>query len=82
MSNMYQLNVGEFKSKFSQVLEKVLAGESVGIIYGKSKKKVAAIVPYQKYMSDKKIKLGILEGKASFKIKKGFRMTEEEFLGL
>ena len=79
---MYQLTVGQFKAQFSDVLEKVKQGQSIGITYGKNKKKVAALVPYQKYMSDKKIKLGILEGKASFKIKKGFRMTEEEFLGL
>lgn len=79
---MYQLTVGQFKSKFSQVLEKVLQGESIGITYGKSKKKVAALVPYNKYISDKRIKLGMLEGKASFTIKEGFKMTEEEFLGL
>ena len=79
---MMQLSVGEFKSKFSEVLEKVLKGESIGITYGKSKKKVAAMVPYNKHIPSKKIKLGILEGKASFKIKKGFKMTEEEFLGL
>lgn len=79
---MYQLTVGQFKSKFSEVLGKVLEGESIGITYGKNKKKVAAIVPYNKYISNKRIKLGILEGKASFKIKKGFKMTEEEFLGL
>lgn len=78
---MYDLTVGQFKSKFSEVLEKVLQGQSIGITYGKNKKKVAALVPYDKYMPDKKIKLGILEGKASFKIKKGFKMTEEEFLG-
>ncbi|MEK7551485.1 MAG: prevent-host-death protein [Patescibacteria group bacterium] len=78
---MYDLTVGQFKSKFSEVLEKVLQGQSIGITYGKNKKKVAALVPYHKYMPDKKIKLGILEGKASFKIQKGFKMTEEEFLG-
>ncbi len=77
---MQQLTVGDFKSKFSQVLERVLKGESIGITYGKSKKKVAAIVPYKKLLKGNKIKLGILEGKASFKIKKGFKMTEEEFL--
>jgi len=82
MPIVYQLTVGQFKSKFSEVLGKVLQGESVGITYGKSKKKVAALVPYNKYISDNKIKLGILEGKASFKIKKGFKMTEEEFLRL
>ena len=79
---MNQMTVGQFKSKFSQVLEKVLQGESIGITYGKNKKKVAAIVPFKKYLKKNSIKLGILEGKASFKIKKGFKMTEEEFLGL
>lgn len=79
---MNQLTVGQFKSKFSEVLERVRMGESVGITYGKNKKKVAALVPYKKSMSNKKIKLGSLKGKASFKIKKGFKMTEEEFLGL
>lgn len=77
---MQQLTVGEFKSRFSDVLSKVLQGESIGITYGKSKKKVAAVVPYQKYMSDKKITLGSLKSKASFKIKNNFKMTDEEFL--
>lgn len=76
---MHQLTVGQFKSKFSDVLAKVLQGESVGITYGKNKKKVAALVPYEKYAS-KRIKLGSLVGKASFKIKKDFKMTDEEFL--
>lgn len=79
---MNQFTVGQFKSKFSEILSRVLQGESISITYGKNKKRVAALVPYNKYLADKKIKLGILEGKASFKIKKGFKMTEEEFLGL
>ena len=77
---MNQLTVGQFKSKFSEVLRKVLQGESIGITYGKNKKKVAAIIPYKKYLKTKKIKLGILEGKASFKIHSDFKMTDEEFL--
>ncbi len=36
---MHQLTVGQFKSKFSQVLEKVQKGESIGITYGKNKKR-------------------------------------------
>lgn len=79
---MYELPVGQFKSKFSEMLGIVLQGNTVGITYGKNKKKVAALVPYNKYTSGQKIKLGILEGKASYKIKKGFKMTEMEFLGL
>lgn len=76
---MQQLTVGEFKSKFSKVLEKVLQGESVSITYGKSKKKVAALVPY-KHLKKAKFKLGLLEGKASFKIHPDFKITDEEFL--
>lgn len=76
---MYQLTVGQFKSKFSEVLAKVQQGESVGITYGKSKKKVAALVPYQN-IKQNKIKLGSLKGKATFKIHKDFKMTDEEFL--
>lgn len=77
---MYQLTVGQFKAKFSEVLGKVLQGESVSITYGKSKKKVAALVPYKKYIKSKKIKLGLLDGKASFKIHSDFKMTDQEFL--
>lgn len=77
---MQQLTVGQFKSKFSEVLEKVLKGESIGITYGKTKKRVAAVIPYKKYLKQTKFKLGLLEGKASFKIHSDFKMTDEEFL--
>lgn len=78
--SMTLLTVGEFKAKFSEVLSKVLQGESVGITYGKSKKKVAALVPYKKVIKGNRLKLGLWEGKATFKIHKNFKMTEEEFL--
>jgi len=35
---MKVLNVGEFKANFSVVLKQVLAGEEIGISYGKKKK--------------------------------------------
>lgn len=76
---MYQLTVGEFKARFSEVLSKVLQGQSIGITYGKKKKEVAALVPYSK-IKHKKIKLGILAGKGSFKMADDFKMTDEEFL--
>ena len=79
MYDMQQLTVGQFKAKFSAVLEKVLKGESISITYGKSKKKVAALVPYHKHKQHK-IKLGSLKGKASFKLHPDFKMTDEEFL--
>ena len=77
---MSQLTVGQFKAKFSEMLEKVLQGESIGITYGKSKKKVAALVPYNKLLKRNKIRLGSLKGKATVKFAKDFKMTEEEFL--
>ncbi len=73
------LTVGQFKAKFSEVLAKVLQGESIGITYGKNKKKVAAIVPYQS-LKQANFKLGLLQGKASFKIQPDFKITDEEFL--
>lgn len=76
---MHQLTVGQFKAKFSQVLEKVLNGESISITYGKNKKRVAALVPYR-HLKSANFKLGLLEGKASFKIHHDFKMTDEEFL--
>lgn len=77
---MHQLTVGQFKTKFSEVLSKVLQGESIGITYGKNKKKVAALVPYSKLMKNDKFKLGVLKGKAYLKIHSGFKMTDEELL--
>lgn len=77
---MNLLPVGEFKAKFSEVLQKVQQGASFGITYGKNKKKIAVVVPYNKYIKKIKFTLGLLEGKASFKIHKNFKMTDEEFL--
>lgn len=77
---MYQLTVGQFKAKFSEVLSKVLQGESIGITYGKNKKKVAALVPINMVIKTNRLKLGLLEGKATFKIHHNFKMTDEEFL--
>ena len=77
---MQQLTVGDFKAKFSEVLTRVIQGESITVTYGKNKKKVAAIMPYKKALKTNTFKLGLLDGKASFKIHKDFKMTDEEFL--
>ncbi|MFT4205355.1 MAG: hypothetical protein QM610_15730 [Chitinophagaceae bacterium] len=77
---MQTLSVGEFKANFSEVLKKVLAGEEVGISYGKKKEVVAKLVP--KTSKKLKRKIGILEGKAKATFGKDFKITEEEFLNL
>lgn len=46
----------------------------------KSKKKVAALIPYSNFIRSHKIKLGLLEGKATFKIHKDFKISDEKFL--
>lgn len=76
---MKSLPVGEIKAQFAEVLEKVQQGESFGILYGKKKKPVAKIVPFEE-PKKKKRKLGILDGKVKFVFARDFKMTEEEFI--
>ncbi len=79
---MKTLPVGELKAQFSEVLEKVKQGEKYGILYGKKKKPIAMIVPFNEVEEKKERKLGILEGKFQIKFADDFKMTEEELLGL
>jgi antitoxin (DNA-binding transcriptional repressor) of toxin-antitoxin stability system len=79
---MKTLPVGELKAQFSEVLEKVKHGESFGIIYGRKKKPIAMIVPYDDKKTKKERTIGILDGKVTIKISDDYKMTEEELLGL
>jgi antitoxin (DNA-binding transcriptional repressor) of toxin-antitoxin stability system len=74
-----QLPVGDFKSRFSEALEIVARGGTVGVTYGRSKKPVALLVPPPQ--APAKRKLGILAGKVKFHIAEDWSLTEEEFLG-
>ena len=51
---MKQMTVGDFKAQFSSVLEQVMQGEAVQILYGRSKKPVACLTKIQE--KDKKNK--------------------------
>jgi antitoxin (DNA-binding transcriptional repressor) of toxin-antitoxin stability system len=79
---MKTLPVGELKAQFSEVLEKVKAGESFGIVYGKKKKPIAMIVPYKDSVEKKERKIGLLEGKINIQFSDDFKMSEEDLLGL
>jgi antitoxin (DNA-binding transcriptional repressor) of toxin-antitoxin stability system len=79
---MKSLTVGEFKAQFSEVLELIQQGESVGVLYGKSKKPIAKLVPMSSSKPKKKRKLGLLEGKMKVVFAPDFKMTEEEFINL
>jgi antitoxin (DNA-binding transcriptional repressor) of toxin-antitoxin stability system len=75
---MKSLTVGEFKAHFSDLLSLVKKGEKIKILYGKSKKPVALLVPYKENLKSRK--LGLLKGKAFFEIIGDGKITEEEFL--
>ena len=77
---MKTLGVGELKADFSAVLDEVCHGHPVAIGYGKQKKRLAVIIAYDEYVKGSHRKLGVLKGRASFKINDDFRMTDEEFL--
>jgi len=78
--SMKALTVDEIKTHFSDVLAQVKNGESVKILYGKSKKPIAMIVPIENTNNPRRI--GVLNGKATFAINGNSKISEEEFLGI
>ena len=78
---MNTMSIGDLKSRFSAVLEKVKEGQKIVISYGKKKEKVAVIIPYKLYKKSKiKRKIGLWEGRAKCIMTSHFSMTDEEFL--
>jgi len=77
---MKTMSVGEFKTHFSEVLERVKAGEEIAVTYGKKKEVVGYFLP-EKPQKPKR-QLGLLEGKVEVIFTPDFEMTTEEFLGL
>ena len=77
---METLKVGELKSKFSHILQRVQAGEEIIISFGKKEKKIAVLVPYDKYVSDSPRPLGVLKGKAKCIIGDNFQISDKELL--
>ena len=63
---MKQMTVGEFKAQFSSVLDEVMNGNSIQILYGRSKKPVAQLTKIEQKTKRKKRPLGLYEGKASY----------------
>jgi prevent-host-death family protein len=74
------LQVGELKSKFSQIINEIKNGEEITISFGKKKEKIAVIIPYSKYKKKSSRKLGLLSKKASFSLSEDFSITDEEFI--
>ncbi|XOF33453.1 MAG: type II toxin-antitoxin system Phd/YefM family antitoxin [Candidatus Electrothrix sp. YB6] len=66
------------------ILDLVSKGEEIVIRNEHNQENIAVIIPYAKYRRQyrKKRKLGILKGKAGFRIKDDFAITDEELLTL
>jgi antitoxin (DNA-binding transcriptional repressor) of toxin-antitoxin stability system len=84
VQSMKTLTVGKLKSDFSNILKTVDSGEDIIIEYGREHKKIAVIIPYKSYISKPKSKrkIGFLKGKASFEIKKDFKISDEDLISL
>ena len=77
---MKALTVAQLKARFSEVLARVEHGENIKVLYGRSKRPVAMIVPIEGAGSPRRI--GVLDGRATFKINGDGKISEEEFLGM
>jgi prevent-host-death family protein len=79
---MNAIPVGELKTNFSSILERVKKGEKVVISFGKKKEKVAVLIPFKDDKPQKSRKLGLLKGKAKCLFKEDFQISDEELLSL
>ena len=75
------MTVADFKSKFSEVISMVANGESIQILYGRTRRPIAVISAYDSG-ADGRRTIGTFDGIASFSEVDEGKITEEEFLGL
>ena len=76
---MRTLTVTDIETHFSDIIEEVINGEKFQILFDISKEPIAMIIPMQNQKKSRKI--GVLDGKALFKINGDSKISEEEFLG-
>ncbi len=77
---MKALTQNEVTKNILKVLEIVRSGEEIIIKNGENQENVAVIISYEKYKSKQERPLGILKGKATYKIKDDFKIADEELL--
>lgn len=79
---MKEVQVGEFKANFSEIIKQVKEeGQEYLVSYGKKKKAAAVLIPVEQYKQLKgKRKFGLLEGKGSFQLADDFKLDDESFL--
>lgn len=77
---MKTLSIGDLKTHFSEVLDQVKQGETFIVCYGRKKKKVAALIPYEQLPSNKTRPLGLLEDSAHCYFDDDFKISDSELL--
>lgn len=77
---MKTLAVGELKSQFSAVLAEMKDGHPVAVGFGKSKRKVAVLVPYRQYRKTAGRTLGVFKGRTTCKVHADFSLSDEDVL--
>ena len=79
---MESIPVGEFKSRFREVLAAVRAGQTVIVSFGRKHVQVAALVPIGHVLAPRPRALGVLEGEASVEFAADSSISGEELLGV
>jgi len=79
---MKTLTQNEVKDNFIKIFDMVKHGEEIIVKGNQGQQNFAVIMPFKKYTEKKDRPLGILKGKAKFKMKSDFKITDEELLTL
>lgn len=78
---MQTIQVGEFKARFSELIDAVRSGETIVVAYGRHQEKVAALIPYAQLEAGVPRTLGALAGVAKVTFADDFEITDQELLG-
>jgi len=77
---MQTVQVGEFKARFSEIIEAVRAGETVVVSYGRRRENVAALIPFSQLPATGPRLLGVLAGQASATFAPDFEISDDDLL--
>jgi len=75
------MTVGEFKARFSAVLDAVKQGETIEITFGRKRQTVAILQPPASTKRSRKRPLGLFTGKLKVRISKDWEISDEDFVG-
>jgi antitoxin (DNA-binding transcriptional repressor) of toxin-antitoxin stability system len=78
---MQTIQVGEFKARFSEMMDCVREGQTIVVAYGRNQEKVAALIPYAQLAVGAPRSLGTLAKVAKVAFSEDFEVTDAELLG-